>query len=487
MSSHQDVLDRWLQVQANGRDARLLKGARVLTSGDVAYSYGRHFELVRILRDKDGEVSGFLLNGDNYSVSTSRHQSEARASVSRVAGPARPSVIIPYSALGAAGIAPEDVEIVHVTPDGRDVRIEEHFTQPPGAIWEWQQIRGYRERFPDEIEEVLRIDYDSRLLSWEEGQDAARRARNGELDETPYWRKQTLARWLERRPTRRTYEQWIEAGSTTYGRRQREIAWEIVGYRRVCWVNGRRNQEWEIEFLPDGTTSYRREHVRHWLGESLIRARIEYATRPKCPACKGRPVQGPMHRDWFERSDRDWLKNTEGRYVEPYDYSWLQAVDIPPAHCDRCDGRGWYTKWRHRTAYFLSGFDHQEKRRSYFFCELPKGAAPTTVDEAYEALKPEPVVLAETMGREVLRQGDIFAIPTARIKRELMDAGGEHGRMSPLLGTNHCATDVVTVGALTYARGILHHVPGGRPPDHARVKIGQGWHLIVKNTVPLSA
>ena len=48
---------------------------------------------------------------------------------------------------------------------------------------------------------------------------------------------------------------------------------------------------------------------------------------------------------------------------------------------------------------FLSGFDHNERRPSYFLCELPPGCTAGTLAEAYEALKPDGVRLAEQMGR----------------------------------------------------------------------------------------
>ena len=171
--------------------------------------------------------------------------------------------------------------------------------------------------------------------------------------------------------------------------------------------------------------------------------------------------------------------------------------------CRSCDGRGGTIKLHHRWAYYLSGFDHAEARPLYFLCELPRGAKPTTVAEAYEALKPDPVKLAEQMGRPIERQGDIFAIPTeldraalkakrARFARRKVDKERTNrwrrvGDFPYILNTNHTATEVAYLpGGVTRARGVMYHDPAGRPQDHARHKLGDGktWHIVIKNTVP---
>lgn len=147
--------------------------------------------------------------------------------------------------------------------------------------------------------------------------------------------------------------------------------------------------------------------------------------------------------------------------------------------------------WRgaSRTAYFLSGYDANEFRPSYFFCELPPGVKPKNLQEAYEALKPEAVVQAEKWGRPVKRQGDIFAIPVTDLPTggspdALLSVNGAVS--SYLLGTNHLADDVAWVGGQTYARGDVKHSPAGRPADHQKLRLGKRWHLIVPNTVPIS-
>lgn len=135
-----------------------------------------------------------------------------------------------------------------------------------------------------------------------------------------------------------------------------------------------------------------------------------------------------------------------------------------------------------RTVTFLSGFDDQETRLNYFLCELPEGVEVNSVDEAFEALKPDEVKRAEAQGIPVVRQGDIFAIPVPDVTFKEKEAK----KGAYLLGTNHTATRVVERDGHTFAKGILWHKPAGRDPDHVRRPMGdrEMWHLIVKNTVP---
>lgn len=75
-----------------------------------------------------------------------------------------------------------------------------------------------------------------------------------------------------------------------------------------------------------------------------------------------------------------------------------------------------------RDTFFISSFDRQERGNGlYFLSELPR--EPRDFDDAIESLKPEAVVTAESMGREVTRQGDMFAIPTEITTNQLKAMG----------------------------------------------------------------
>lgn len=138
------------------------------------------------------------------------------------------------------------------------------------------------------------------------------------------------------------------------------------------------------------------------------------------------------------------------------------------------------------SAYFLSGFDAQERTRHYFLAQLPAKAKPVSVKDAFEILRPAVVKNADIWGHPVTRQGDIFAVPTEFTTRNLTKAGGTIVKAGHLLGQRHTATAVIEVpSGKTYARGTLTHTGG----EHRRQRMGDGktWHLIVKNTVPVDA
>ena len=150
-----------------------------------------------------------------------------------------------------------------------------------------------------------------------------------------------------------------------------------------------------------------------------------------------------------------------------------------------------FIRARPRFSYFLTGYDLNEPGLSYFFCELPPGASPATIEEAYQALKPRSVVLAEQRGLSVERQGDLFFIPTRKPPTfETFDAFDStaynvHDYVS-LHGTNHFAKIVATQGTLTYVMGTVVHRPTGRSRDHHPLHLGfRHWWLCVRNTVPV--
>lgn len=409
------------------------------------FSYGMHFEIARPLRSKKGELVAFLFNGDTHGPTTGRHQSEARAAVDR-AGYKR--VIIPHSAIAAAEIDRSTIQLIDATRDTTEVTQHSSLEVPRGYQLEWLPLHHNRELFPEELEA-------------QENDSLTRR--------TQYWEERMAYAAEEKRedvPGERRRHFWRDWAIEHPDPPQREVAdpgqirWFPSGHHLVCRkIVGSYYPEIKMEYLPNGQTLYTWETSRHWLGESVIRARYAVALRTRCATCKGRGIwPGPWEYDLHARP-----------------------------RCQRCLGRGIRTRTVWRWGYFLSGFDHNEKRRSYFFCQLPRGARPTTVDEAYDCLKPGTVRLAEQMGRSVVRQGDIFAIPVANCTlRALRARGAVLGRMVPILGTNHIATDTPVLGGVTYVRGCLHHKPAGRDPDHARVRLPVGWHIAVKNLVPIS-
>lgn len=358
--NHTQIIEAWVAQASTASTGRMIGNRRynnVFADGDRLYSYGYHFELARILRGKRG-VS-LLLNGDNFSVTTSSHQSQLRTVVGKSG---LPSVIIPYSALNAAGIDISTVEIVESLED----------------TWVDHGVRKSKDR--PESSGLWWYDLVAATVKW--GDNLYRERPNLRVRRSPILGL-------------KGYKSFHY--SKTFEEKYGPIGAEIV--------------EWECRVRS------------HQLGEALIRA--------------------------------TYLTQTDKKV----------------------------------RALFLSGFDVQETRPLYFFCQMPKSARNCkTVAEAYEALKPDLVLEAERAGRTVFRQGDIFAAETLADKRGLRKRGATFEKRGNLLGTNHEATEVARLGNLTYARGVLWHRPAGRQADHKRVPMGdqKSWFLVAKNTVPVS-
>lgn len=383
---------RWVAVVQGKSTDKLLSSSSVFAEGDKIYSFGHHYELARVLRDSKGKIRLYLLNGERVSQHTDTHQWLLRKYLKD-----QPRVIIPYPALQEAGVNLDSIVLIDDKPERNETIKHRTHQFPEGAHWE----KGGHIRTPKPDKEIA----------------------------------ETIARWNVHREQNGADPLTLEEvkGDDSYLHTTHNHKWDdtlrTLRSGRASW-----SPEVTVTKNDDGTKTYEWTTTRHWLGESLIRARVE----------------------WIDE---------EG-------------------------------KRRHRWACFLSGFDHEEPRPLYFFAELPYRARPTTVDEAYEVLKPDPVLMAEQMGRSYTRQGDIFAIPTQLDRKALKAKGARIVKLSGstrrepqayILNTNHAGTEVAYLpGGLTLARGCLYHRPAGREPDHIRRKLGdgQGWHIVVKNTVP---
>lgn len=397
-NTYSDVVRRWVDI-TEGADAKHLRNDRIPVIDGKLYAFDRNFELVRAIRNKSGKkVSHYVLNGDELRAPMRWRRSKwgswteggghtSHQWLVRNALIGRKQVIIPFTALEEAGIDLDTIQIIHVLPDRNETIQHTSHTFPQGAIWHTVPVMEVH------------------VLTEEE-----------------------RAAWRKKFPWYANVEPFPDWAAT---RRVQVGTRQALRTNRSMW----RSTEITVTLGDDGNKVYTWETNHHWLGESLIRARVTWKTE---------------------------------------------------------DGKD-----HHRWAYFLSGFDHQEPMPLYFFAEMPPRVKPTTVDEAYEFLKPEPVLMAEQMERRITRQGDIFAIATPSLDRRTLRKMGAafekrsqrvSGKiMAQLLDTNHCATEVARMpNGVTLARGQLYHDPIGRDRDHVARKMGdgKGWHIIVKNTVP---
>lgn len=142
MTSNYDITRRWAEriVEPDKRE-RSSRAASVFSDGDRIYSYGRHFEMARVVRDKRGKPSFVLLNGDNYSVTTSRHQNDLRDAL-RASARGIPTMIVPHMALSAARIDIDSIKPLDVRPDG--MTYEKHRGPLPKTAERGVGIRALR-------------------------------------------------------------------------------------------------------------------------------------------------------------------------------------------------------------------------------------------------------------------------------------------------------------------------------------------------------
>jgi hypothetical protein len=407
----------------------------------------------RLLRTKKGEPCLFLLNGTVVSVSTTRHQSAVRSAVQ---ASSVPNVIIPFDTLDSAGIDYGSIELVEAIKDTFDTTEHRTYEQPEGSVWRDDPIYENIPFTEDEIAAyVAKKNADARE-SYEYGMKRAQEDPDGYYAKYPPPEPKVLTAEDVKGPT------WSPL--VHYG--------VVVGHeRRLYWARSKYAQIDVSTEADTGRTVYTWTTSRHRLGEAVIRAKLRTEFTVKCRPCKG-----------------TGRKSGKVEQRTPGLARWEHDEVFEKGTCNECSGRGAKRRVGTRTAYFLSGFDHQETERVYFLCELPRGPKPTTVAEAYECLKPDVVKLAEQMGREVRRQGDIFGVELRDLtKRDLTKQGARFERRGNLLGTNHEATETAYLpNGTTLARGCFYHNPAGRPPDHKRITLGKHWHIVVKNTVPVT-
>lgn len=446
-----DVLSYWaerIELVAPGREN--FSYSSMICEGDSLYHYGHHFELARIMRDKRGRARLVLLNGDSYSgpggfgPSTSSRQSDTRraARMSNV-----PSLVVPFSALDAAGIDYGSIRPIHVRDD-------------------WNTIEEHSSRVCPTKKRSQMIDP------------------SGAMRTETYW----------------------DYSSQPACEREREVPVYIDNPNETPGFSAQHGWSEGATRREDGTWRW---HVRrHWLGDAIFRARTTETRTRKATADELADTE--RYRAWQAEADRlrtlgtrlprSWAR-ADGLSEGRYDYKRMFRLalaghalqqdvdanfDVQPNSPRERNGRVpiQVTRW----ATFLSSFDYQEARPLYFLCELPHAAKPSTVDEAVAALRPPEVIAAQARGLKVVRQGDLFAIPTKLTKQQIRRMRGRQDFTKRLrvLGTNHSVTEgIVLKGGAVLGRGVMRHEPEGwRPPDHARQTLGDRWHLLVRNTVP---
>lgn len=114
MTTNYDIIRSYAQNAGRSREYRHAKDANVYASGDTIYSYGSHFPMAVLLGDRSKGNGWWLVNGDTYSMTTTRHQRIVREELKRTC---LPMLIVPFSALESAGIERQSIIPVQVLAD----------------------------------------------------------------------------------------------------------------------------------------------------------------------------------------------------------------------------------------------------------------------------------------------------------------------------------------------------------------------------------
>lgn len=471
-----EVYDYWLErahlttreLESAGETRERVEKNSLRYSGDTIFHYGHHFPLAEIVRDSRGRTRLILLNGDSYrgpggwGPSTSARQREIR---NRVETAGFETILLPFSTLGSANIDHESIRPIHIRPDRQTIHERsstvrparrEKMCDPSGAMdtktgWHWNAEA--QKHVLGEYQEPRLVPNPKRTIPFSRGH--AWSADGATLRDDGRWH------WTERR-------HWL--GDSIFRARITETRWrkptaqeQADHAANIAWTRERerlqdtaRNLRGDYFNAKDGRREWDHQERHYFLAEAPnaeraleLRAEMEIA----------------------EKALDDHHKTPS------------------PTSVVARNGRVAYTVRRWAT--FLSSFDYQESAPLYFMCELPYNAHPKTVEEAVECLKPPEVRAAEARGLPVIRQGDLFAIPTKLTKRQLRRMRGQRRDFTKrlrVLGTNHSVTEgIISVGGATLGRGIMRHEPDRwRRPDHSNQKLGdlKTWHLLVRNTVP---
>ena len=128
--------------------------------------------------------------------------------------------------------------------------------------------------------------------------------------------------------------------------------------------------------------------------------------------------------------------------------------------------------------YYLSAIDRNEPwgLRAYFLCQLPYGVS--SIEDAYDALKPQRVKDAEAGGIEVRRQGDVFLIRVTEKDWNLELGRDMLAKDHRLWGRTHVASKALITDGRVFVSGKLTH----ERRQHRAVFFKGVWYEAVKNT-----
>lgn len=458
MTSIHDICERWAQRAVDPSLApRRSRSSNVFVESDRIYSYGTHFEIGRVIRATDGSALAIMFNGDRYSPSTTRHQDHARSAVMRHAGKI-PTLIVPYTALRAARIDIDTVQVLDVKPEGYDYSLRVTEKPPMGT----REVDGQAYRH-------FGISPVSTGYASGQGGLAYKPAESGTLQEVRQ-RPDGMYEW-------HSVRHWL--GDSVFSAR-------VIGSKkRVRWLSSfDKNEPTPLYFLcqlPPCTASTYEEAIEALKPDTVKLAEAMGREVERQGDIFAVPMPGLTLADLKKRGGQtvrrsdvrkgELARNRAQRLIERLE----QAEDVRFATPEYVIYREQLRSavfgnlpWGTRQAVPLTGLDWHWKRTS-------------AQQEARER------IAAISQHRRLKWRGLIEQRVQAAIAASADPVG------ISLLGTSHTATHVVTMPDGTqYVRGTMYHDPAlmgeDRERDHVRRKLGDGktWHIVAKNTVPVA-
>jgi hypothetical protein len=310
----------------------------VYYNGRTIYSYGSHFPMAYIVAP-----NLVWVNGDTFSNSTGRHQRYLRSAIPSSAT----VVIVPNTALTAAGLDYQTIVPVDVKPERYEYTPHTSDVAPYGMSTDLTERVEYRES----VSHYYVCDDDGTECQQCLGRSHA----------TYHETEKTTVYPAHDEPLHMSY-------GTVDSYIRQAFYDDVVGY--IDTENGRQ----AVKYVAG---QYHWHTSRHWLGDAVFTAVVD------------RTFDGT---------------------VGPRNY-------------------------------YVSSFDRQERRPLYFLSQLPH--AVSTVDEAIESLSPDSVKTARDMGRNVVRQGDMFAIPMSVTRHELTKLGATFTKRKVSIEPNRYARDQI--------------------------------------------
>jgi hypothetical protein len=441
------VIDTWVH-EVRRAEPRFVsaKWTNIDYDSKQIYSYGHHFPMARYMTGESGEW--FLVNGDTYSHSTSNHQGHLRSAI-RTSGV--PSMIVPFSALTAAGIDLDTIRRVEVTRDTNEVI--EYSTD------DWDKLPRHMKYVTETRTEVgYRV-------------ESCRNGPRGSL-ETYAWEGGKLVH--------------RDIHENDYPGTDHFTPFTSYSYDQVKRSPG-----------DDGV--YRWSRTVHHLGASLFTARYQSGTKPERHWRMKTDYEAMRKRDNADETHRvDWDNVIERRYYYTEDKPVYDTAYFLSAFDDQERNNGLYFLAQLHPAAMPTTVEEaftSLKPGMVRFAE--KMGVPVTRQGDVFAV-PVDFTAADLKALGATRPGlgeqEQHYVDYMRKREHNVTRFPGMGKTENfVLGVNHTATDVMVLDGRTYARGTLRHK---RPvqtwqgvvftAEHRYQTMGDGktWHQVVKNTVP---